>query len=370
MLRKQTNKQSFGMMVITLLMLLVAAACTPVGNEPSNTGNGEQPVPSATPDSAEPSSEVITMIVGPETVACEGEAPQTCLQVKYSEDEEWQLFYDSIAGFEHAPTFQYELRVKKIAVANPPADGSSFQYELVEVVDQIQVDVMTSNELLGTKWDLIAYGDQTPVSGSELTLNFENDGLGGTAGCNSYFGSYTVDGTNLSISEVGSTMMACVEDALMTQESTFLGMLQAAESFTLSDEQLIIHTAQGDLVFQPAQNQSLEGVTWVLNGLAQNDAIVSTWVDSEITATFAEGQVTGSAGCNQYFATYEMSDTTLTIGAIGSTKMACEEEKNQRETEFLTAMASVAGYEIERDSLKLLDANGDTLLLFQAQKAN
>lgn len=369
MLNQQTMKQNIAALLMALMLMLVAAACTPAGNEPSNTGNGEQPVPSATPDHSEPVSETITMIVGPEAVACEGVAPQTCLQVKYAEDEAWQLFYDSIAGFEHAPSFQYVLRVKKTTVANPPADASAFRYELVEIVDQIQVDVMTSNELLGTKWDLITFGEQAPVPGSKLTINFEGGELGGSAGCNSYFGSYTVDGTNLNISQVGSTMMACMGNGLMEQESQFLTMLQAAATFTLSADQLTIHTAEGDLIFQPAQHQTLEGVTWVLSGIAEGDAVVSMAVDSEMTATFADGAVAGYAGCNQYNATYTLTDNELTLGPIASTKMACEGERGEREAAFLAALQQVAGYQIERDSLRLLDASGNALIMFTVQQA-
>lgn len=368
MLDKRNMKQTIAVMLIALLMVLFAAACTPAGNEPSNTGNGEQPAPSATPEQSEPVSETITMIVGPETVACEGVAPQTCLQVKYAEDEEWQLFYDSIAGFEHAPSFQYELLVKKIAVENPPADASAFRYELVEIVDQIQVDVMASNELLGTKWDLISYDEQTPVSGSELTINFNADGLGGSSGCNSYFGSYTVDGTNLSVSQVGSTMMACMEEGLMEQESQFLTMLQAAATFTLTADQLTIHTAEGNLIFQPAQHQSLEGIIWMLNGIVEGDAVVSMAADSEITTTFVDGSVAGYAGCNQYSAPYTVTDNQITLGPIVSTKMACEGEQGEREATFLAALQQTAGYEIERDSLTLFDVNGNALIMFTAQK--
>lgn len=369
MLDKRNMKQTITVMLMALLMMLLAAACTPAGNEPANTGNGEQPAPSATPDHSEPVSETITLIVGPETVACEGVAPQTCLQVKYAEDEEWQLFYDSIAGFEHAPSFQYELLVKKIAVENPPADASAFRYELVEIVDQIQVDVMTSNELLGTKWDLISYGEQTPAPGSELTINFDAEGLGGSAGCNSYFGSYTIEGTMITISQVGSTMMACMEEGLMEQESHFLAILQAAESFTLAENQLTIHTVEGDLIFQPAQHQSLEGIIWMLNGIVEGDAVVSMAVDSEITAMFADGSVAGYAGCNQYSAPYTVADNQITLGPIAATKMACEGEQGEREVTFLAALQQTAGYEIERDSLTLLDANGNALMMFTAQKA-
>jgi heat shock protein HslJ len=230
----------------------------------------------------------------------------------------------------------------------------------------------TSNDqdaaaLIGSKWDLISYGGKPPAAGTRPTLNFDENGLGGTTGCNSYFGSYTISGSKLTIGEMGQTLMACLENEVMEQESSFLAMFQAAESFSLTEAQLIIHTSQGDIIFQPASHQSLQGLTWVLGGIAQGDAIVSMWVDNEITATFADGRVGGSAGCNQYFADYTLDGSSLNIQAIGSTKMFCEGERGERETAFLTALGQAAGYEIERDTLYLLDAAGERVLVFHLQ---
>jgi heat shock protein HslJ len=59
----------------------------------------------------------------------------------------------------------------------------------------------------------------------------------------------------------------------------------------------------------------------------------------------------------------------LTLGQAVSTLMACEdEERNQRESEFLTALATVAQYEIQRNTLTLSDAEGQLLMTFQAQE--
>ncbi len=85
--------------------------------------------------------EEVRMFVGPEKVPCEGAGPQECLQVKDSPDGEWQLFYDTIEGFQWEPGFIYELRVNVYQVENPPADGSSLRYELVEVVSKTPVDL-------------------------------------------------------------------------------------------------------------------------------------------------------------------------------------------------------------------------------------
>ncbi len=78
-----------------------------------------------------------TWIIGPEFVDCEGGAgPQLCMRIRKSPDGEWQLFYGAIDGFEYEEGYQYEIVVQIDPVENPPADGSSLQYTLVELVDK------------------------------------------------------------------------------------------------------------------------------------------------------------------------------------------------------------------------------------------
>ncbi len=225
--------------------------------------------------------------------------------------------------------------------------------------------------LPGTDWDLVSYGPadapQTPAEDTRPTLSFTANGISGSTGCNSFFGDYTLEGTDLSVGMLGSTEMFC--EGLMDQEATIMQMLQEAQSISADAEGLTIYTAQGEMVFQPPVNQTLAGVDWVLSGIAdtEKEAVVSTWIDGEITAVFAEGQMSGSAGCNNYFASYETDGEKLTLGPVGSTKKLCDEEHNAREMEFLTALQNVTGYTISRDSLTLTDAAGNGLLFFQTQ---
>jgi len=82
------------------------------------------------------STDTTRMWIGPELVECEGVAPQMCMQVAYAEDEEYQYFYDQIAGFDYQEGTSYVIDVEITEVADPPADASSLIYTLVEIIEE------------------------------------------------------------------------------------------------------------------------------------------------------------------------------------------------------------------------------------------
>ena len=68
-------------------------------------------------------------------------------------------------------------------------------------------------------------GVQSPAVGTTLTATFTADSVAGSSGCNTYSGSYKLDGTNVTIGPLASTQMAC-DQAVMDQEAAFLTALQ------------------------------------------------------------------------------------------------------------------------------------------------
>ena len=109
-------------------------------------------------------------------------------------------------------------------------------------------------DLTDTHWELVSFGEgdtTTPViAGSKVTLDFSQDGqAGGSGGCNSYGGKYEAQDGNLSISEVVSTLMACVDEQITEQEGRYLKALQAAETYEISGESLTIWYTDGTLNF-------------------------------------------------------------------------------------------------------------------------
>ncbi|MCP5095772.1 MAG: META domain-containing protein [Chloroflexi bacterium] len=385
MFLNQKNKSAKAL--ISVLFVMFVVACAPGAGQPSDdsvepavepvvptvdSGNGDE-VEAPVAPSVEP--ETLPMFVGAETVDCVGVAPQTCMLVKFDPNDEWTYFYDVIVGFTYEPGFEYELRVVKNEIEDPPADGSSIEYVLAEVVSKTAVSATPNTDadnlldlLMSNKWDLVEYGSiggsLATLPGTVATLEFTAGELNGSTGCNSFFGSFTLDGTSIEVGPVGMTEMWC--EGGMEQETAVINHLNSAHTISIENDVLMIQSAEGNLIYQPASNATLEGVVWTLNSIVQGDAVVSTAIDHEITAEFNNGELAGFSGCNQYFTNYETDDNNLTIGLIAGTLMACEGDQGQREMEFMSALANVAGFEISRNSLTLTDADGQSVIYFQA----
>ena len=59
-----------------------------------------------------------------------------------------------------------------------------------------------ADPLDGTSWELYAYRKSRPVEGTTLTIKFEDGQVSGSAGCNSFGGSYQVNGEKIAFGEV------------------------------------------------------------------------------------------------------------------------------------------------------------------------
>ena len=87
-------------------------------------------------------------------------------------------------------------------------------------------------------------------SNPHTTVNalFGEDGnITGSAGCNSYTGSYTQRGQNgISIGPLVTTLMYCGDPGVMDQETAYLANLQAAASYEMTaDGKLQLMDANG-----------------------------------------------------------------------------------------------------------------------------
>ena len=95
-----------------------------------------------------------------------GEHPIECMRVM-TEDEpgRWQnLYFSGVKGFTYERGHEYELRVMRTILANPPQDASDRTYELVRILSNKKVEEMAEPIEKEVKSEAdIVYEQQCPV---------------------------------------------------------------------------------------------------------------------------------------------------------------------------------------------------------------
>jgi heat shock protein HslJ len=98
-------------------------------------------------------------------------------------------------------------------------------------------------------------------------------------------------------------------------------------------------------------------------GMSQTAALPNT----EVTLRLGpDGKATGSAGCNTFGGSYEISGSKLQFGPLAATKMYCGDNgRMQQETNYFAVLGSTHSYRIVMGQLLLLDQQGTQVAQFQ-----
>ena len=116
--------------ILGIVVVVIAITLGACGSDDTTTETGTDI------EEGRPADGTQRLWIKPDLVDCEGVGPQTCMQIAESEAGDYQLFYDGIEGFTFEEGTTYVIDVTVEEVADPPADGSSLLYTLVEIVEQ------------------------------------------------------------------------------------------------------------------------------------------------------------------------------------------------------------------------------------------
>lgn len=110
----------------------------------------------------------------------------------------------------------------------------------------------------------------------------------------------------------------------------------------------------------------LNGTEWTLVQYTQNATTVTALAGTPVTLTFGNnGNIAGSAGCNRYFASWQVSGSSLTIGQAGSTLMYCSKTGvMDQESAYLALLPEAGSFALEGDRLIISDKSGNAILTF------
>lgn len=115
---------------------------------------------------------------------------------------------------------------------------------------------------------------------------------------------------------------------------------------------------------QPKLSTSLENTSWILVELYGQPALS----DTTITLNLNGDTLTGNDGCNHYGGSYTSKGDSFSIGEdLMGTLMACDETIMTQAGDYTSALRKASKYNIKDNRLHLLDENGNTLAIFEAQ---
>lgn len=111
------------------------------------------------------------------------------------------------------------------------------------------------NDLANTSWLLQNYGMknalQNVLQNAPVTLEIDETGrkAGGSGSCNSYGSDLTIRGSTLSIKNIVSTAMACLEPSITAQETNYFDLLRRVTAFEKTDTTLRMIAGEERLEF-------------------------------------------------------------------------------------------------------------------------
>ena len=242
----------------------------------------------------------------------------------------------------------------------------------VQTAEAVQ-EAASQLALAGTAWEVETIGgpgDDLPVlPGTILTLNFLADRYAGSSGCNWFLGVYNASESDLVMYAPTGSGLQCQPSEIMNQESTYMSALINVTNYRLEGDKLLAFTVEDQqlLTLKPAQEWPLDGTTWDLKFVVQDTTWEPLIPGTKITLRVEGDRLTGSAGCNEYSASVQVSETgDLTLKDLTVGNNVCSEPQGvmDQESAYLALLPDVQGYIKLGGSLGLQDDADAAQLLY------
>lgn len=152
---------------------------------------------------------------------------------------------------------------------------------------------------------------------ARIDLAPTEDGVGGRAACNLWFGNATVGDGTITIGQLGQTEMACAPP-LMQVEADYLDALARVSTWQRNGDGLTLAGDGVELVFVeelPPSDEDLVGVRWELESLVAGDA-VSSVADDAFLELSDDGTLVGATGCRVLEGEWVMEGATVTVTTL------------------------------------------------------
>jgi len=118
------------------------------------------------------------------------------------------------------------------------------------------------------------------------------------------------------------------------------------------------------MLMRQMPRQGLTGTTWRLESLA-GEAVLDR---VQATLVIQEGKVSGKGSCNSFFGPVTIEGDNISLGPLGSTRMACPETVSTQEAKYLEALQAAERFTLEGSTLSIHSRGKEAPLRFVASR--
>lgn len=224
-------------------------------------------------------------------------------------------------------------------------------------------DVGEGGTSLDGAWQLTSGtvdGTEIPlVEGHRITLVVEGTEIGGTAACNSYFGTLEV-GEGVSFTGIGATEMYCMPDEVMDSEAAYLEALMRVDTAARQGDDLRLSGPGTELAFSdlpPVPTSDLTGTVWELDTLIEGDAASSVSGGPATLELGEDGTVAGSTGCRSFEGRYVIQGDEVRITELAM-EGDCPADLASQDDHVIEVLGDGFTVDIDGDRLTVSSAGG------------
>lgn len=227
---------------------------------------------------------------------------------------------------------------------------------------------MSASDLVKTEWVLSELNGRPILSGSNITLTFEDKSLGGYGGCNWYGASWTnptPDGRTIRIGAAEATARGC-KTGLMEQETAYFTALRQATEFQAAAGRLQMRNKAGEVVLDFRQRKplpmdpiALVGTKWLLRAMNGENPPS----DISINLSFSKDTVEGFAGCRSFTGTWSANGDHIRFPSLSMNSTECNRGQALLlfEGQYTTDLSESTIWRLSGDTLEIVTAQGRVL---------
>lgn len=213
-----------------------------------------------------------------------------------------------------------------------------------------------------SEWFVTSIGGEQVKSGVHPYIAFDavNGSYWGNAACNTIRGKLEADAKRgkIKFGAPVSTRMYCPD---MDVENSLVSALTEVVAYNASGDSLSLVNEDGKVIVSAVRKRPIDG-RWIFEEV-KGQKVGATENIPFLEIYSSEGRVHGNLGCNMYNSSIGIDCTngTLEFGLGQMTLMACPDL--ELEGSINKALSEVRSFNVEGDSLHLLDGSGAEVLL-------